>query len=108
MSFRLTPSTLLTILQPWTDIVEPIYKKIAELVESADGAETLWVGCGSGRSVLWWSQKFSSMVQGLDPDPDAIESAEDRVRGTDLASKVALLSRRARRQWRNQSGQHWH
>jgi SAM-dependent methyltransferase len=90
MSFRLTPSILLTALQPWTEIVEPIYKRVAEMADASEGGETLWVGCGSGRSVLWWSQKFATMTHGLDSDPDAIESAEERVRGTDLAGKVTF------------------
>ncbi|MFC1640365.1 class I SAM-dependent methyltransferase, partial [Gemmatimonadota bacterium] len=84
MSFRLTPSILLTVLQPWTEVVEPIYKRVAQMVDANDWGETLWVGCGSGRSVLWWAQKFQSITQGLDPDPEAVESAEARVRGTNL------------------------
>jgi len=90
MSFRLTPSTLLTVLQPWTDFVEPIYKRVAQMGEVGDWGETLWVGCGSGRSVLWWSQEFDLMTQGLDPDADAIESAEARLRGTDLTKNVTF------------------
>ena len=90
MSFKLTPSILLTALQPWTEVVEPIYKRVAEMVEAGEGGETLWVGCGSGRSVLWWSQKFETMTYGLDPDPAAIESAEERVRGTKLTGKVTF------------------
>ena len=90
MSFRLNPSLLLTVLQPWTDVAEPIYKRVAQMVDSGDWGETLWVGCGSGRAVIWWSQKFKLMTQGLDPDPGAIESAEARVRGTDLAKNVTF------------------
>ena len=90
MSIQLTPSVLLSILQPWTQVVEPIYRRVAQMAEAADKGETLWVGCGSGRSVLWWSQKFTSMIQGIDPDPDAIESAEERVRGTALAKNVTF------------------
>ena len=90
MAFKLTPSLLLTALQPWTEIVEPIYKRVAEMVEASDGGETLWVGCGSGRSVLWWTQKFVTMTHGLDPDPAAVESAEERVRGTSLTGKVTF------------------
>lgn len=90
MSFRLSPSVLLTVLQPWTEVVEPIYKRVAQMIDADDWGETLWVGCGSGRSVLWWVQKFSSITQGLDPDPEAVESAEARVRGTDLAKFVTF------------------
>jgi len=90
MSFRLSPSILLTVLQPWTEIVEPIYKRVAQMVDAEDWGETLWIGCGTGRSVLWWVQKFSSITQGLDPDPKAVESAEARVRATDLAKVVTF------------------
>ncbi len=90
MPIRLTPSILLTALQPWTDVVEPLYKRVAQLADANDGGETLWIGCGSGRSVIWWSQKFKTITQGLDPDADAIESAEERVRGTDLARNVTF------------------
>ena len=90
MSFRLTPSVLLTVLQPWTEIAEPIYKRVAQMVDGDEWGETLWVGCGSGRSVLWWAQKFKSITQGLDPDPEAVESAEARIRGTDLAKLVTF------------------
>jgi SAM-dependent methyltransferase len=90
MSFKLTRSILLTALQPWTEIVEPIYKRVAELAEAGDGSETLWIGCGSGRSVLWWTQKFESATHGLDPDPEAVESAEERVRGTSLSARVTF------------------
>ena len=90
MSFRLSPSILLTILQPWTEIVEPIYKRVAQMGDAEDWGETLWVGCGTGRSVLWWVQKFGSITQGLDPDPKAVESAEARVRATDLAKLVTF------------------
>ena len=90
MPFRLTPSVLLTVLQPWTDIVAPIYKRVAQMVDAEDWGETLWVGCGSGRSVLWWTQKYKSVTQGLDSDADAVESAESRVRGTDVAKLVTF------------------
>jgi SAM-dependent methyltransferase len=90
MSFRLTPSILLTVLQPWTDVVEPIYKRVAQMADASEWGETLWVGCGSGRSVLWWAQKFGATTQGLDPDPEAVESAEARIRGIDLAKNVTF------------------
>ncbi len=92
MTFRLTPSVLQTILQPWTDVVEPIYDRVAHMTDAWARGETLWIGCGSGRSALWWAQRFQSEVQGLDPDPKAIESAEHRVRGSKLTSLVTFQS----------------
>jgi SAM-dependent methyltransferase len=90
MSFKLTRSDLLTALQPWTEIVEPIYKRVAELADASRGGETVWIGCGSGRSVHWWAQKFEAITHGLDPDPAAIESGEERVRGTSVSGRVTF------------------
>ncbi len=90
MSFKLTRSILITALQPWTEVVEPIYKRVAELADAINGGETVWIGCGSGRSVLWWSQKFEALTHGLDSDPDAIEDAEERARGTSLSGSVTF------------------
>jgi len=82
---RLTPTTLLTILQPWSEVEEPIYRRLAHLAEAKEGGEMLWVGCGSGRAVLWWSERFQSVSEGLDPDPNAIEAAERAARDAGLA-----------------------
>ncbi len=90
MTIRLTPTVLLTILQPWGEVAEPISKRVADIANASEGGETLWVGCGSGRAVVWWARKFRSMVQGLDPDQVAIEDAEARVRGTDLTGTVTF------------------
>jgi SAM-dependent methyltransferase len=90
MPFKLTRSVLLTALQPWTEVVEPIYKRVAELTDANSDGETVWIGCGSGRSVLWWTQRFDTMTHGLDPDPKAIEGAEERVRGTSLSGRVTF------------------
>ena len=50
--------------------------------------------CGSavGRDVpcSGGCKKFGSITQGLDPDPKAVESAEARVRATDLAKLVTF------------------
>jgi len=85
MALRLSPATLMVILQPWTEVAEPIYRRVAHLADKGGEGETLWIGCGSGRSVLWWAQKHRSAVQGLDPDARSVEEAESAVRGTDLS-----------------------
>lgn len=86
MPLRLSPTTLLAILQPWSEVEEPIHRRLAQLADATTGRETLWIGCGSGRSVLWWSQRFQTLTEGVDPDPVAIEAAETAAREAGLAN----------------------
>jgi SAM-dependent methyltransferase len=86
----LSPTHLLAVLQPWAEVAEPIHRRLADLIEAEPGHETLWVGCGSGRSVFWWAQRFESHVQGIDPDVRAIERAERTARAAGLL-KVATF-----------------
>lgn len=81
---RLSPTALTAILQPWSDVAEPIHRRLAQLADAATGQEVLWVGCGSGRSVLWWAERFRTHVEGVDADPSAIERAERTARATGL------------------------
>lgn len=73
-----SPHDLLAILQPWAEVAEPIHRRLAQLADAATepGRETLWIGCGAGRAVLWWAERFKSPIEGVDPDPKAIEEAE--------------------------------
>ncbi len=87
---QLSPSVVLAILQPWTGVAETIHERIARLAEPDRSSEALWVGCGSGRSVLWWAERFHMRVTGVDPDPAAIESAEDAMRATGLSDLVTF------------------
>jgi SAM-dependent methyltransferase len=75
----------MAVVQPWADVAEPIHRRLAQLVDAESGQEVLWVGCGSGRSVLWWARRFETHVQGVDPDHTAIEMAERSVREVALA-----------------------
>jgi SAM-dependent methyltransferase len=86
----LSPSTLLAILQPWTDVAEPIHERIAQLAEVGGDSETLWVGCGSGRSVVWWAERFGTQVEGVDPDEPAIEDAERVARTAAPAARATF------------------
>jgi len=90
MPRRLAATTLLSVLQPWSEIEEPIHRRVAQLADAHHGSETLWVGCGAGRSVLWWAKRFETVTEGIDPDPDAIEVAERRAREAGL-SKLATF-----------------
>lgn len=85
MSLRLSPAKFVEILQPWAEVAEPIHRRLAQLVDAEPGQEVLWVGCGAGRSVLWWAQRFETHVQGIDPDAKAVEAAEVAARESRLA-----------------------
>lgn len=85
MPRRLAATTLLSVLQPWAEIEEPLHRRVAHLVDAHHGSETLWIGCGSGRSVLWWAKRYETVTVGIDPDPAAIEQAERRARDTGLS-----------------------
>lgn len=82
---RLPSTTLLSILQPWNEVEEPIHRRLAQLADAESGHETLWVGCGAGRSVLWWCKRFNTFTEGLDPEPQAIDAAEDAARQAGLS-----------------------
>lgn len=86
MPLRVSATTLLSILQPWSEVEEPIHRRLAQLADAEAGREALWIGCGSGRSVLWWSERFQTHTEGVDPDPKAIETAERAARQADLQS----------------------
>ncbi|UCF39649.1 MAG: class I SAM-dependent methyltransferase [Gemmatimonadota bacterium] len=81
---RLTPTQLLAVLQPWADVAEPLHRRLAHLAEAEPGQEVLWVGCGSGRSVFWWAERFKTHVEGVDPDHAAIDAAEKTARAVGL------------------------
>lgn len=92
MPAGLSPTALLAILQPWAGVAEPIHRRIAQLadIESEPAREVLWVGCGSGRSVLWWAERYRTHGVGVDPDPKAIEAAERAAREAGLQALVTF------------------
>jgi SAM-dependent methyltransferase len=90
MALRLTSTTLLAILQPWAEVAEPIYRRVAQLSDAKTGQETLWIGCGEGRSVLWWCEKFKTLTEGVDPESKAIEAADDAARREGLTKLTSF------------------
>lgn len=84
MPTGLPPAKLIAILQPWAEIAEPIHRRLAQVVDAAAGQEVLWVGCGGGRSALWWARRFQTHVQGIDPDGGATDAAERTAREAGL------------------------
>ena len=87
---RVSPSVLLGALQPWREVDEPIHRRLGRLVDPQPEQETLWVGCGSGRSALWWAERFHGRVDGVDADGQAVERAEAAARAAGLASRVTF------------------
>jgi len=84
MPLRLSPAKFVAVLQPWAEVAEPIHRRLAQIVDAQTEQEVLWVGCGAGRSVLWWARRFETHVQGVDPDSRAIEAAEAAARDAQL------------------------
>lgn len=87
---RLSRSTLLTVLQPWREVDEGIHRRLVRLTDPREGQEVLWIGCGAGRSPLWWAVRYQAHVHGIDPDPEAIEQAERASREAGLAQRVVF------------------
>lgn len=87
---RLSVSDTLAILQPWARVADAIHERIARLAEPDPAGEALWVGCGMGRSVLWWAERFGMRVVGVDPDPTAIETADAAARATGLHGRATF------------------
>jgi ubiquinone/menaquinone biosynthesis C-methylase UbiE len=85
MPTRLSPAALLAILQPWAAVAEPIHRRLAQLADAEPGQDVLWIGCGAGRSVLWWAERFQTHIEGVDADQVAIDVAERAVRQAGLA-----------------------
>jgi SAM-dependent methyltransferase len=85
MPRRLSLANFTSVLQPWADVAEPIHRRLAQLVDAEPGQEVLWVGCGKGRSVLWWARRFETHVQGIDADGRAVDAAEAAARDAGLA-----------------------
>jgi SAM-dependent methyltransferase len=77
-------------LQPWQEVDQVIHRRILQLVDAKPEQEVLWIGCGSGRAVLWWAKRMNARVHGIDPDSVAIERAEAAVRELGLGSLVTL------------------
>jgi len=85
MPVRLSPTQFTTVIQPWAEVAEPIHRRLARLIDAEPGQEVLWIGCGAGRPVLWWTKRFETHVEGIDPDPKAIDAAEAAARETGLS-----------------------
>lgn len=80
----------MAIIAPWAEIAEPIHRRIAQLADAAEGRETVWIGAGNGRSVLWWAERYRTRTEGLHPDARAVEYAERAARRSGLQELVGF------------------
>lgn len=78
------------MLQPWREIDEVIHRRLGRLTDPREGQEVLWIGCGAGRSPLWWAERHGAHVHAVDADPDAIEQAERAARDAGLTHRVVF------------------
>jgi SAM-dependent methyltransferase len=69
---------------------EAIHRRLARLVDAHPEQDVLWVGCGGGRSALWWAERFDGRVYGVDADPEAVERAESAARAAGLAPRATF------------------
>jgi SAM-dependent methyltransferase len=86
----LSPTQLLAVFQPWSEIAEGIHRRLASLVDETEGQEVLWVGSGSGRSVLWWGERFGGHTIGVDPDPGRVDEADAAARTEGMDGRVGF------------------
>ncbi|MGD2134909.1 MAG: class I SAM-dependent methyltransferase [Gemmatimonadales bacterium] len=90
MPSSLSPTKLLAVLQPWAEVAEAIHRRLAQLVEPAPDQEVVWIGSGSGRSVLWWAGRFGTHIHGVEPDAAAVDEAEEQTRRAGLQRLVSF------------------
>ncbi|HYA52785.1 MAG TPA: class I SAM-dependent methyltransferase, partial [Streptosporangiaceae bacterium] len=67
-----------------------IHQRLVRFTDPWEGQEVLWIGCGAGRSPLWWAERFGAHVHGIDPDADAIARAEQAARAAGLWQRVVF------------------
>jgi len=86
----ISSAQFLTILRPWGAVAEPTYKRLGQLLDVEAADEVLWIGTGSARSVMWWAERFKTHIAGVDPDPAAVESAEQSTRDAGMANQISF------------------
>lgn len=69
---------------------EPLYRQIASITRMEPDSEVLVVGCGPGVTVEYFAREWGVRVSGVDSDPRSLERAEARLRGSDVADRVAF------------------
>jgi SAM-dependent methyltransferase len=81
---------IVSALQPWHEVAEPIYQRAVNLGDPAPNAEILWVGAGAARAAAWWALKRRVHTAAVDPSGRTVAWAERAARGSGIASLVTL------------------
>ncbi len=67
-----------------------LYRQIGLLAGLREGAEVLDVACGVGVALEYLVSEFGVHGSGVDVDPERIETAQDRLRGSEWADRINL------------------
>lgn len=71
---------------------EDLYRRIANLTELSEGESVLDVPCGRGAVPEFFARNYPVEVMGLDPDPEAVEHAEEQAREAGLSARLHYQS----------------
>jgi ubiquinone/menaquinone biosynthesis C-methylase UbiE len=79
------PAAVLRLVQElvfgrWRATGEELYREVGSLLQVGAGQEVLVSGCGDGTSCAWLAERTGAAVTGVDPEPERIEAADERVR----------------------------
>ena len=88
------PTAVLRLVQElvfgrWRATGEELYREVGTLLQVGAGQEVLVSGCGDGTSCEWLAERTGAAITGVDPEPERVEAAEERVREL-LESGTAL------------------
>jgi SAM-dependent methyltransferase len=81
---------IVSALQPWHEVADPIYQRAVSLGDPAPDAEILWIGAGAARAAAWWALKCRTHTAAVDPSGRMVSWAERAARGSGIASLVTL------------------
>jgi len=69
---------------------EDLARQIALLSGMSEGDEVLVVGCGKGVSLEYFVREYGVRGSGVEPDPELVQDATDRLRARELATRAQV------------------
>jgi len=90
VAHRVRPGALITALQPWAEVGEPLHRRLLGFTDPEDGWEILWAGAGAARAATWWSTRRSGSGTAIDPDAHSVGWAQRVARGAGVGARVTL------------------
>jgi hypothetical protein len=82
----------MAVLGRWRATGEDLYREVARVTDAGAKKEIIVSGCGDGVTSEWLALRTSAAVTGVDPDTDALESAETRARSLDTPAQLHYQS----------------